>query len=183
MIWREKCHHIPAYTSLGILNKVDNLTINLGRTLCTTPRILGQNRRHAEYLKTLKMLEFQSSKSSSKNVSFSHLRSIQTDHKKTSFYPEITKNLMLEKCEFCENWDFKNVNFEKNKISKMWILLKMRLKNVNSSMWIFGQNMAFCPSVLLNFSDVEECQYMYHRMLSISTINQQHLWVHDSQPK
>ena len=24
----------------------------------------------------------------------------------------ITKNLMLEKCEFCENWDFEIVSFE-----------------------------------------------------------------------
>ena len=57
---------------------------------------------------------------------------------KTNFYPEITKNLMfakcefceewgLEKCEFCQNWNFENVNFVKNEISKMWILSKLRL--------------------------------------------------------
>ena len=38
------------------------------------------------------------------------------------FYPEITKNLMFEKCEFCEKWDFENVNFVKNEISERWIL-------------------------------------------------------------
>ena len=30
------------------------------------------------------------------------------------------------KCEFCEKWDFENVNFVKNKTLKMWILCKMR---------------------------------------------------------
>ena len=38
----------------------------------------------------------------------------------------ITKNLMFEKCEFCEKWYFKIVNFVKNEILKMWILWKMR---------------------------------------------------------
>ena len=57
---------------------------------------------------------------------------------KPTFYPEITKKLMFEKCEFCEKWDFENVNlvknetlevwiFWKNEILKMWILWKMRL--------------------------------------------------------
>ena len=38
---------------------------------------------------------------------------------KTTFDPEISKNLMLEKCEFCEKWDFENVNFVKNEILEM----------------------------------------------------------------
>ena len=38
---------------------------------------------------------------------------------KSTFYPEITKNLMFEKCEFCEKWGFENVNFVKNEILKM----------------------------------------------------------------
>ena len=29
------------------------------------------------------------------------------------------------KCEFCEKWDFGNVNFVENKVLKMWILWKM----------------------------------------------------------
>ena len=33
---------------------------------------------------------------------------------KPTLYPEITKNLMFEKCEFREKWDFENVNFVKN---------------------------------------------------------------------
>ena len=46
---------------------------------------------------------------------------------KSTFYPEITKNLMCENCEFCEKWDFRKVNFVKVGISmcdfldKMWI--------------------------------------------------------------
>ena len=38
---------------------------------------------------------------------------------KRTFYPEITKNLMFEKCEFCEKCDFENVNSIKNAIFKM----------------------------------------------------------------
>ena len=36
---------------------------------------------------------------------------IYTLGQKPTFYPEITKNLMFEKCEFCEKWDFQIVNF------------------------------------------------------------------------
>ena len=32
-------------------------------------------------------------------------------------------------CEFCEKWDFENVNFVKNEILKLWILWKMRFWN------------------------------------------------------
>ena len=38
---------------------------------------------------------------------------------KSTFYPEITKNLIFEKCEFCEKWDFVYVNFVKIEISEM----------------------------------------------------------------
>ena len=38
---------------------------------------------------------------------------------KATFYPEINKNLMFEKCEFCEKYDFENVNFVKNEILYM----------------------------------------------------------------
>ena len=52
---------------------------------------------------------------------------------KPTFYPEFTKNLIFdkcvfcekwdfEKCEFCEKWDFENLNFAKNEILKIWIL-------------------------------------------------------------
>ena len=54
---------------------------------------------------------------------------------KPTLYPEITKNLMLEKCEFCEKWDFENEYIDyyivKNEILKMSILWKMRFENVN----------------------------------------------------
>ena len=33
---------------------------------------------------------------------------------------------MFEKCEFCEKWEFKNVNFVNNETLKLWILWKMR---------------------------------------------------------
>ena len=62
---------------------------------------------------------------------------------------------MFQKCEFCQNWDFRNVNFSKNEILEMWILWKMRFqkcefcknwdfRNVNLvkiwilEMWIFA---------------------------------------------
>ena len=71
------------------------------------------------------------------------LRSLLTVGQKATFYPEITKNLMFEKCEFCEKWDFENMNFVKIEISELWILWKMRLqkcefceKNEISEMWI-----------------------------------------------
>ena len=35
--------------------------------------------------------------------------------------------MRLWKCEFCEKWDFENMNFVKNETLKMWILWKMRL--------------------------------------------------------
>ena len=39
--------------------------------------------------------------------------------------PPFIQNLpriWCSKCEFCEKWDFQNVNFVKNEILKMWIL-------------------------------------------------------------
>ena len=42
-----------------------------------------------------------------------------------TFYPKITKNLMLKKCEFCEKWDIENVNFVKNQTLKLWFLWKL----------------------------------------------------------
>ena len=41
---------------------------------------------------------------------------------KPTFYPEFTKNLMFEKCEFCEKWNLEIVNFVKNETLKLWIL-------------------------------------------------------------
>ena len=35
----------------------------------------------------------------------------------------------FEKCEFCQKWDFKNVNFVRNETLKMWVLTKMRFQN------------------------------------------------------
>ena len=36
---------------------------------------------------------------------------------------------MFEMCEFCQKWDFENVNFVKNDALKMWILTKMGFWN------------------------------------------------------
>ena len=47
------------------------------------------------------------------------------------------------KCEFCEKWDFENVNFVENEILKMWILRKIRLWNCEfCEKWDF-QNVNF----------------------------------------
>ena len=44
----------------------------------------------------------------------------------TESTPHWDKNqLFIQKCEFCEKWDFRIVNFVKNEISEMWILSKM----------------------------------------------------------
>ena len=65
---------------------------------------------------------------------------------KATFYPEITKNLMFEKCEFCEKWDFEKVNFVKTTILKMWILRKMRLwKCEFGEKW--GYENMFCEKI------------------------------------
>ena len=39
--------------------------------------------------------------------------------------------MIFQKCEFCEKWYFRNVNFVKNELSKMWILWNWDLRNVN----------------------------------------------------
>ena len=47
--------------------------------------------------------------------------------------------LRLWKCEFCENWDFGNVNFVKIEILEMWILSKMRHRKCEfRGKWDFG---------------------------------------------
>ena len=38
---------------------------------------------------------------------------------KPTFYPEIPLILIFQKCEFCEKWDFKNMNFVKIETFKM----------------------------------------------------------------
>ena len=65
----------------------------------------------------------------------------RTLRQKPTFYPEITKILMFEKCEFCEKWDFEIVRSE---IFKMWIFWKIE---------------DFCPSVLYALS------FQIHSML------------------
>ena len=55
--------------------------------------------------------------------------------------------MVFEKCEFCEKWDFENVNFVKNEILKMWILGKL---------WFW--NCEFCEKwdfVNVNFGKIE----------------------------
>ena len=46
-------------------------------------------------------------------------RHVTLGQKNPTFYSEITKNLMLEKCDFCGKWDFEIVNFVKIEIFKM----------------------------------------------------------------
>ena len=62
--------------------------------------------------------------------------------------------MRLWKCEFCQKWYSKNVNFENNEILKMWILSKLRIAKCefcenhqlqNMNFWL---NPDFCPSVL-----------------------------------
>ena len=74
-------------------------------------------------------------------------RSPSTLGQKPTFYPEITKNLMFEKYEFCEKWDLQNVNFVKNETLKLWILSKTRFTKCefcefsdkwDVEMWISG---------------------------------------------
>ena len=44
---------------------------------------------------------------------------------KPNVYPEIPLILIFHKGEFCEKWDFRNVNFVKIEILEMWILSKL----------------------------------------------------------
>ena len=54
--------------------------------------------------------------------------------------------IRLWKCEFCEKWDFENVNFAKNEILKLWISWKVRFSKCE-----FSDKSDFCPSV--NFAN------------------------------
>ena len=44
---------------------------------------------------------------------------------KTKLLSRNYQEFYVWKCEFCEKWDFENVNFVKNESLKMWILSKM----------------------------------------------------------
>ena len=50
--------------------------------------------------------------------------------------------LRFQKCEFCEKWDYRKVNFVKNEISERWLLWKVRFykrefcENEISERWI-----------------------------------------------
>ena len=47
--------------------------------------------------------------------------------------------IRFSKCEFCQKWEFQNVNFVKNEIIKMWILRKLWfLRSQFCKNWIFG---------------------------------------------
>ena len=48
--------------------------------------------------------------------------------------------MRFQKCEFCEKWDFRNVNLVKIEISEMWILWKLRFQKGEflDKMWIFA---------------------------------------------
>ena len=46
--------------------------------------------------------------------------------------------LRIQKCEFWENWEFKNVNFEKIENSKMWIQRKLKIQKCEfCENWVF----------------------------------------------
>ena len=53
----------------------------------------------------------------------------RNNHEISTMGPEIVNcelwilwKLRFQKCEFCEKWDFRNVNFVEIEISEMWIL-------------------------------------------------------------
>ena len=75
--------------------------------------------------------------------------------KNDNFKMWILWKMRLWKCEFCQKWDFENVNFVKNETLKLWILSKMRLckcefcqkwefQNVN-----FWTNWGFLPQCVV----------------------------------
>ena len=57
-----------------------------------------------------------------------------------------TKNLIFEKCEFCEKWDFENVNFVRNEILKMCIWWEMRFSKCEFCEKLDFQNVNFVKS-------------------------------------
>ena len=58
--------------------------------------------------------------------------------------------MRFQTCEFCENWDFQNVNFVKIEISKMWILWKLGVLKYDflDQTWIFA-SVWFCIWILV----------------------------------
>ena len=58
---------------------------------------------------------------------------VQVDVAHTGAKTNFLSTKMLEKCEFC---DFENVNFVKNAILKMWILIKIEILKL----WILSKN-------------------------------------------
>ena len=72
---------------------------------------------------------------------------------KPTFYLEIHKNLMFEKCEFCEKWDFDIVNFVKNETFKMWILDKLR---IFAPVWCFHAVMIKRENVWMKINLVQK---------------------------
>ena len=92
----DKCHYLDLHSckcNLDLCRTTSKLVLNL-----------------AFYLKCVVEI---------RDISFAWLALLLTLGQKPTFNPEITKNLMFEKCELCEKWDFENVNFEKSEILKM----------------------------------------------------------------
>ena len=85
--------------------------------------------------------------------------------KKTTFYTEITNNFMFEKCEFCEKWDFQNMNFVKNRTLKMWILWKIRFSKCEFCEILDFQNVNFWINKLIFILNmwkmrVSKCEFL-----------------------
>ena len=59
----------------------------------------------------------------------------------THFLSRNSLDLMFQKCEFCEKWDYRNVNFVKNEILERWIFVKIGIFN----MWIHKMLLNFWP--------------------------------------
>ena len=73
--------------------------------------------------------------------------------------------MRLWKCEFCENWDFRIVNFVKNETSEMWILWKMRFqkgefcKNWDFQCVNFWIKCGFLPQCV-RYGDVSDSEHL-----------------------
>ena len=70
---------------------------------------------------------------------------------------------MLEKCEFCEKWDFENVNFVKIEILKMWILWKLRF-------W----KCEFCEKVGLSKCEISDKMFLKSILWHLSIQSKTH---------
>ena len=70
--------------------------------------------------------------------------------------------IRFQKCEFCEKWDFENVNFAKNK---------------NLSMYILWKNVPFAPLIHWSLGSLRAFPIPLEKDLCFLCINISHKWV------